>query len=115
LSTLKGRKAEDKAALYLRLKRYRIIQRNARCGRGEIDIIAGKGDILAFIEVKCRPDREAGLLAVHTDKQERIRSAALGWLGKHPQYQGLQCRYDLIILTPGGLCPRLEHLQDIFR
>jgi len=115
MSTEKGRMAEDKAARYLRLKGYRILDRNARLGRGELDIVAGKGDILAFIEVKLRPDREAGLLAVHIDKQERLRSAASAWLACHVRQQHLQCRFDLIILTPGSLHTRIEHLQDVFR
>jgi len=115
MSTEKGRKAEDKAALHLRLRGYRILDRNARQGRGELDIVADKGEILAFIEVKSRPSRDAGLLAVHADKQERLRSAASGWLARHAEYQHLQCRFDLIILTPGRLYSRIEHLQDIFR
>jgi putative endonuclease len=83
LSTEKGRKAEGKAALHLRMKGYRILDRNVRIGRGELDIVANRGEILAFIEVKLRPNRDAGLLAVHADKQERLRSAASGWLACH--------------------------------
>jgi putative endonuclease len=115
VSTEKGRKAENKAALYLRIRGYRILDRNARLGRGELDIVAVKNDILAFIEVKLRPDRDAGLLSVHADKQARLRSAATSWLVCHPAFQHLQCRFDLIILTPGKLRSRIEHLQDVFR
>ena len=115
MSTEKGRKAEDKAVFHLRMRGYRILDRNARLGRGELDIVARRGDVLAFIEVKLRPDREAGLLAVHSDKQERLRSAASAWLAGHARLQHLQCRFDLIILTPGSIRPRIEHLQDVFR
>jgi len=115
VSTRKGRKAEDRAALHLRIKGYRTLDRNARLGRGELDIVAVRGDVLAFVEVKLRPSRDAALLAVHTDKQARLRSAASAWLGRHAKYRHLQCRFDLIILTPGRLCFRIEHLQDIFR
>jgi len=115
MSTEKGRRAEDKAALHLRLRGYRILERNARLGRGELDIVANKGEILAFIEVKSRPSRDAALLAVHADKQERLRSAASGWLACHAQYQHLQSRFDLIILSPGSLGSKIEHLQDVFR
>lgn len=86
-----------------------------RLGRGELDIVAQKGDILAFIEVKQRPARADGLLAVHSDKQARLISAARIWLAQHPQWGRLQCRFDLIILTPGRWIPHVEHLQDVFR
>lgn len=115
MSTEKGRKAEDSAALYLRIRGHRILDRNARLGRGELDIVAVKNEILAFIEVKLRPDRDAGLLSVHADKQARLRSAARAWLASHPAFQHLQCRYDLIILTPGKFRSHIEYLQDVFR
>jgi len=115
LSTEKGRDAEGKAARHLGLKGYRILDRNARLGRGELDIVAGKGDILAFVEVKLRPNRDAGLLAVTTEKQERLRSAASAWLACHKEHLHLQCRFDLIILTPGRFLTHIEHMQDVFR
>lgn len=115
MSTRKGREAEDKATRHLSLRGYRILDRNARLGRGEIDIVACKGDILAFVEVKLRPDRDAALLAVTCDKQSRLRSAASAWRACHHEYLHLQCRYDLIILTPGRVLTRIEHLQDVFR
>jgi len=115
MSTEKGRKAEDKATRHLRLKGYRILDRNTRLGRGELDIVALKDEVLAFVEVKMRPDRDAGLLAVHADKQERLHSAASVWLAHHAEYQRLQCRFDLIILTPGRWLSKIEHLQDVFR
>ncbi|MDX8391302.1 MAG: YraN family protein [Mariprofundaceae bacterium] len=115
MSTEKGRKAENKAARHLRLKGYQILDRNARLGRGELDIVAKRSDVLAFIEVKLRPNREQGLLAVHADKQMRLRSAASVWFANHPDYQDLQCRFDLIILTPAAIRYRIEHLHDVFR
>jgi len=115
MSTEKGRQAESKAARHLRLKGYQILDRNARLGRGELDIVAKRSDVLAFIEVKLRPNREQGLLAVHADKQQRLRSAASAWFANHPDYQHLQCRFDLIILTRSGILSHIEHLQDVFR
>ncbi len=118
MSTEKGRKAEEAAVSYLRRHGYAILDRNARGGRGELDIVAQAGDVLSFVEVKAHKCRDSSLEALHTDKCERLRSAALAWLVKHPKYATLQCRFDLIILTPrqGVLCwPKLEHLKDIFR
>jgi len=118
VSTEKGRKAEEAAARYLQQHGYDILDRNARGGRGELDIVAKIDDILAFVEVKAHKLRNSSLEAVHRDKCERLRSAALVWLSRHSKYATLQCRFDLIILTPrqGIFCwPKLEHLEDIFR
>ncbi|MDT8375746.1 MAG: YraN family protein [Mariprofundaceae bacterium] len=118
MSTEKGRRGEDRAARYLKRRGYRIVDRNVRAGRGELDIVSLKNNTLVFVEVKAYPSREQGLLAVSGDKCERLRSAANAYLGKMPGFTGLQCRFDLIILTPGGGMnpfPHVEHLQDIFR
>lgn len=118
MSTAKGRRAEQQAARYLQLKGYRVLARNVRLGRGEIDIIATRGDILAFVEVKAHSQRESSLQAVHADKCRRLHSAASAWLAQHGEFAALQCRFDLIILTPEGgwrSWLNIEHLQDAFR
>ena len=118
MSTAKGRRGEDRAALYLKMRGYKIVDRNVRAGRGELDIVSLKDETLVFVEVKAHQSREQGLLAVSSDKCERLRSAANAYLGKMPGFTGLQCRFDLIILTPrSGMnpFPHVEHLQDIFR
>lgn len=115
MSTEKGRKAEERAARHLSRRGYDILGRNIRLGRGELDIVARKDGILAFVEVKLRPNREDALLALHHDKCERLRSAASAWLAHNPDKVQLQCRFDLIILSPGVFSTRIEHLQDIIR
>jgi len=115
VSTKRGREAEERAARHLRRHGYCILDRNIRAGRGELDIVARKDGILAFVEVKLRPSRDEGLLAVHADKQARLRSAGAAWRSWHPALVPLQCRFDLIILTPGRLRLRIEHLRDVFR
>jgi len=118
VSTEKGRTGEERAARYLKRRGYKIVDRNVRAGRGELDIVSLKNDTLVFVEVKAHQSREQGLLAVSSDKCERLRSAANAYLGKMPGFTGLQCRFDLIILTPrSGMnpFPHVEHLQDIFR
>ncbi|MDX8397678.1 MAG: YraN family protein [Mariprofundaceae bacterium] len=118
MSTAKGQKAEGQAAAYLQRHGYQILGRNERGGRGELDIVACIDDLLVFVEVKAHKRRESSLLAVDSNKCERLRSAALAWLSCHSKYTTLQCRFDLIILTPGSglhVWPHIEHLQDIFR
>ena len=118
MSTAKGQAGEERASRYLRRRGYKVVDRNVRAGRGELDIVALKDDLLVFIEVKSYQNREQGLLAVHEDKCDRLRSAASAYLGRHSQFATLQCRFDLIILTPSvGISsfPKVEHLQDVFR
>jgi putative endonuclease len=52
----RGRRGEGLAACWLRLKGYRLLARNFRCGAGEIDLIACRGRVLALVEVKTRGD-----------------------------------------------------------
>ncbi len=121
MSTAKGKIAENRAVRYLKRRGYKILARNVRLARGELDIIAlqslAKGSpdekILAFVEVKSRRHRDDALLAMHKDKCRRIQSASLAYLGLHPDLAGLQCRFDLIILIPGRWFSRIEHLKNI--
>jgi len=115
LSTARGRKAEGCAARFLKRRGYKILARNVRLARGEIDIIARRGDIVSFVEVKSRKKHDDALLAMHKDKCWRIRSAAQAYVGQQPRLAALQCRFDLIILTPGHWFARIEHLKDILR
>ena len=108
----RGRFAENLAVLWLRLKGYRLLARNARTTVGEVDVIMRKGSILCFIEVKARPTLDQALSAL-TDRQcRRIERAALAWVAQRPDLQSHAMRFDLVALTPGRL-PR--HLPDAWR
>ncbi|MDX8382804.1 MAG: YraN family protein [Ghiorsea sp.] len=118
MSTAKGRAAEEAACRYLERHGYSIIEQNRRLGRGELDIVASKADILTFVEVKAHQRRESSLLAMHHDKCQRMVSAAQTWLGLHDEYAHFQCRFDLIIVTPRkpALLPaHVEHMLDVLR
>lgn len=120
MSTRDGNIGESEARRYLQHHGYRILDRNARLGRGELDIVALRGEIVVFVEVKAHHNRESALLAVHEDKCARLKSAAQMWLALHPRYASLQCRFDLIIITPrvgltAWLGPCIEHMEDIIR
>jgi len=120
VSTKKGKKGEDAACQYLKRHGYEFIDRNRRLARGEIDIVAVKDDVLVFVEVKSHQQRDAGLLAMHADKCERITSAAKTWLGLHEQYAKFQCRFDLVLVKPQkfSFWPSdidIEHMQDMIR
>jgi len=118
MSTKKGREGEEQATQFLQKQGYDILARNVRGGRGELDIVAQKGDILVFVEVKAHRQRESSLQAMHHDKCARLRSAAMAWLMKHPKMQMLRCRFDFIMISPAqGLkvWASIEHIKDAFR
>src|SRR5262245_55959447 len=60
----RGRDAEAAAALWLRLKGYRILDSRVKTPKGEIDLIASKGKMLIFVEVKAREEQGKALDAV---------------------------------------------------
>ncbi len=107
-----GRRSEALAALFLRLKGYRILARNFRHRRGEIDIIAMRNQLLVFVEVKQRTGAAADLDAVTPMQWRRIEAAANAFVGRHQQLQHLPWRFDFIGLG-GGRWPR--HKKAVWR
>lgn len=96
----KGHGAERLAAVALRMKGYRIVARRYRTKLGEIDLIARKGDLVAFVEVKARRGRQAALDAVSHAAQARIRAASDLWLSRQRDGARLSLRYDIVAVLP---------------
>lgn len=94
-----GARGEDLAAGWFTGQGYNILQRNWRHGRYEVDIIAGRNNILHFIEVKCRRSTAYGHPeeSVSPKKLEHILQGAAGWLSKWPGYRRVQ--YDVLAIT----------------
>jgi putative endonuclease len=67
---------------------------------GEIDIVARRGDMVAFVEVKARRERDAALLAIDAPKQRRISLAARHWLSRNPAHQACNFRGDAVLMVP---------------
>lgn len=113
-----GAWGERKAANYLRLRGYKIVDRNCSYRQGEIDIIAQKGGYIVFVEVKLRKDCEHGEAKefVTAAKQQRILAAAQMWLKSNDK--GLQPRFDVIeIYAPNGMTSRgliINHIENSF-
>ena len=77
-----GRKAEIAASTYLEMRGFKIIERNWRRPRAEIDIIATKDDVVHFVEVKYRAtnDQGGGLEAITRSKLKQMQRAAWLWV-----------------------------------
>ena len=97
----RGRRAEFAAAWMLRLKGYRIVDKRFRTKQGEVDIIARKGDLVAMVEVKARPDITQAIDAVSFEAQRRIENAGDGWLQRQGDHARLSIRYDIVAVVPG--------------
>lgn len=95
-----GRFAEALCRWRLRLSGYRVLHQDYRSATGEIDIIARRGSIVAFIEVKARNARSDAAHALQPKQRRRIERTALGYLARHPELAELDARFDLMTLTP---------------
>jgi putative endonuclease len=106
----RGRRAEAIAALYLEIGGYRVLARNARCGPLEVDLIAARGDTVAFVEVRARSSRRHGTPeeSVRRRKQELVTRAAERLIEASGLPPGVRVRFDVIAveLEPFGLCLR---------
>lgn len=107
----RGLRAEIAAAFWLRLKGWRVLERNFRCRQGEIDIVARKGDLIAFVEVKARADAAGALDAVGPGTKRRVADAGMVWISRQPGAERLSWRCDIVAIAPWRL-PR--HFEDAF-
>jgi putative endonuclease len=109
-----GAWGENLAAKYLSMKGYEILARNIRTPAGEIDLIARKGPLLSFVEVKTRRSASFGAPeeAITAAKQQRMADAAELWLADHPGEKGdWQLDVIAIWLKPGMQEPEIVHLE----
>lgn len=110
-----GRWGEQLAVRYLKRRLYQIVETNYRAPAGEIDIIARRGKILAFVEVKTRRGCRCGAAveAVNERKQRQIVRTAQWYLAKQGQ-SSLQPRFDVIAIQTDETSHDLKHLKDAF-
>lgn len=105
-----GRSAEALCCWRLRLAGYRIVARGLRTAAGEIDIVARRGDLLAFVEVKARGDGATEVLG--SRQRQRLVRAATAFLASQPRLAGLSIRFDLMLV---GRWPWPHHVRDAWR
>lgn len=109
---------ERKAANYLKLHGYKIIEKNFSCRHGEIDIIAENRSYLLFVEVKLRKSSDHGEARefVTYSKQRRIIKAAQLYLQQNDTEK--QPRFDVLELywhdTAIGRKAKINHIENAF-
>lgn len=110
----KGKNSEEIAARFLQEKGYRILERNWRYGKKEIDIISEKDNCLVITEVKSRlaKGRERPEEAVSMKKQQTIIEAAEAFVLQNRLDK--EVRFDVIFVVCDRLAVWIEHIPDAF-
>lgn len=96
---------ERRALRHYRLRGYRLLDANARVGRYELDLILRRGRRLLFVEVKEKRGTGFGhpLEMVGEEKARRVRTAAVGWLARHPELARLEVSLEAAGVGAGGV------------
>jgi putative endonuclease len=113
-----GRWGEVQAGEHLSRNGWRILARNYRFGRREVDLVIRKADLVAFVEVKTRAGEGYGSPeeAITRLKRREIEAVAKEFLIRH-RLSRLEVRFDVfaILVGPGRRVLRVEHVEDAWR
>jgi putative endonuclease len=112
-----GRRGEATAARYLAQRGWTILHRNWRLGHKEIDLVARRGRVVAFVEVKSRsgPDFGHPLESITPFKRREIEQVARAWVARFGTPRSVY-RFDAIAIVRHGAAPLcIEHVEDAWR
>ena len=109
---------EQQGVRFLKSRKYKVVGERVRVGKhDELDIIAKRGDVLVFVEVKTRRNETYGrpFSAVNKDKRKRISRAAVTYL-KNKNIKPDYIRFDVVevIGEPGNKNPEIRHIENAF-
>jgi putative endonuclease len=104
--------AEYLCAALLVLKGYSVLALRHRNRYGEIDIIAVRAGVIAFVEVKARADKDAAFGSVTSTKQQRLQEAASAFIAARKKYAQHGLRFDVMVVTSPW---KITHLKDAWR
>lgn len=108
----RGARAEWIAVWLLRAKGFRILERDLRSQLGEIDLVARRGGLLIFVEVKARAGVDDAAHSIRARQRGRITRAAQAYLAARPELRTLTLRFDAMVFGRHAL-PR--HIADAWR
>ena len=110
-----GQDGEDFATEFLKKKGYKILFRNWKWGKHEIDLIAENKDFIVFAEVKTRTDdfQMHPVTAVTKEKQRSIIYAADGYLQKF-NFNNKEGRFDVIVIIKTDESFQIDHIEGAF-
>lgn len=107
-----GRRGENLAAWYLRLTGWRILARRVKTPRGEIDLIARRGNVVAFVEVKWRARAAELDHAIDAYRLRRVLAAAEAAAHRYARPGDTQ-RIDVLLLAPRRLPRHIANVGQI--
>ncbi len=110
----KGINSERYAALYLKLFAYRILEQRYKTPVGEIDLIARRGNVIVFIEVKARANFISAKESITPNQRRRIERAASLYASKFKGMntkEGPRLRFDAILVSGW----KLKHIVSAWR
>lgn len=118
-STLKrGHRAETLAAEHLGRNGLVLLERNARAGRGEIDLVMRDRDTLVFVEVRSRRSRAMvnASESITPAKRQKVIETAERLLLQHHDWQRLHCRFDVVAIEwhPRNGQVAVDWIRDAF-
>lgn len=109
-----ARAGEEEAIFLLREKGYTVLHRNILLPEGEIDVVARKGRLLVFIEVKTR--RQGDPWNAVTEAKQRRQCAMAGRFMSLCRIRDVPVRFDIIsIVWPEDASPKIEHWENAFQ
>ena len=111
-----GLDTEKLASEFLTKKGYRILERNYRAHRSEMDIVAEEAGNLVFVEVKARRGDQFGgpHAAVGWRKQQQLIRVALHYMARR-RIQNRNCRFDLVLISEDSIRDRkIELIRNAF-
>lgn len=103
-----GRQGERRAALWLQLKGWTILDRRRKTPVGEIDLVCRKGNLVAFMEVKWRKTAAELDFAIDEYRLRRVAAAAEAVAHLYAT-NGEDIRIDVILLAPGSFPRHIEN------
>lgn len=111
-----GRQGERVAERWLQARGWRVVQRRYRSGHRDIDLVAQRDQLVAFIEVKARTGAEFGdpVEAVNWKKRKELIRSAWTWIGRHGR-PGEAYRFDVIGVLVSGPRVRVRHVENAFQ
>jgi len=112
-----GRKAEDHVARWLKLRGWKILETRFKVAEGEIDLVARRKNVIAFIEVKQRENLPMREDLVTQTNITRVMDAAEIWVGRNFETLGpdFEIRFDLALIE-GRVHPlaKVKYIENAF-
>lgn len=109
-----GKKGEELVASYLQKQGFIILAVNYRIKAGEVDIIAQKKEVMAFVEVKLRKNPQFPLSElIVPSKQRKVIKAALWYISSN-RLQDVVFRFDVALLEPQGNDYTITYIENAF-